>query len=404
MRRRSAIQFFALIALILAAGYYFIAVNPLTQHLRYGLDLKGGVSATYQAVPTPGAPVNAQAMQRAMEILSFRVNSLGVTEPVIQQVGSDRITVELPGVKNPEQALQFLGKTALLQIKSPTGQVLLTGADLSNAQAAIVQGQNVVELTFSPKGAAIFRQATTQYLGQQLPIYLDGKLLEAPVVKSVIPNGQAELTGGFSTLKQAQQMALLLQSGALPVKLKVLDVRTVSATLGAAQVKASEVAAEIAILLIALVMVLWYRLAGLVADIALVIYMFLILGALWAIHATITVPGIAGLILSVGMAVDANVIIFARVREEIAVNGKTPRAAVAAGFRHAIRAILDSHVTTFVSSLILFFMGSGEVKGFALTLMIGTAISLFTAVTVTGVVIRWVAEAGWAESRPLFVG
>ncbi|MCL6563654.1 MAG: protein translocase subunit SecD [Firmicutes bacterium] len=404
MRTRSMIQFFALIALILVAGYYFIAINPLTNHLRYGLDLKGGVSATYQAVPTPGAPVNAAAMQRAMEILSFRVNSLGVTEPVIQQIGSDRITVELPGVKDPEQALQFLGKTALLQIKSPTGQVLLTGADLSNAQAAISQGQNVVELTFSPKGAAIFKDATTKYLGQQLPIYLDGKLLEAPVVKSVIPNGQAELTGGFATLKDAQQMALLLQSGALPVKLTVLNVRTVSATLGQAQVQASKVAAEIAILLIALVMVLWYRLAGFVADIALIIYMFLILGALWAIHATVTVPGIAGLILSVGMAVDANVIIFARVREEMAVNGRTPRAAVAAGFRHAIRAILDSHVTTFVSSLILFFLGSGEVKGFALTLMIGTAISLFTAVTVTGVVIRWVAEAGWAERRALFVG
>lgn len=404
MRQRSMIKFFSLVAVLLAASYYFIFVNPMTNHLRYGLDLKGGVTATYQAEPTPGAPVNASAMARAMEIMSFRINSLGVTEPVIQQVGSNRITIDLPGVKNPEQALSFLGKTALLQIKDPSGKtVLLSGGDLVKAQASISQGQDVVNLTFNAAGAKKFKDATTKYLGKKLPIYLDGKLLEAPVVQSVIPNGQAMLTGGFSTLKQAQKMALLLQSGSLPVKLKVLSVRTVSATLGKAAVHASQMAAEIAILLIALAMVLWYRLAGFVADLALAVYMFLMFGALWAIHATITVPGIAGIILSVGMAVDANVIIYSRVREEI-MNGKTPRAAVAAGFRHAIRAILDSHVTTFISSLILFILGSGEVKGFALTLMIGTAISLFTAVTISGIVIRWIADAGWARVRSVFVG
>ncbi len=403
MRRRSTILLAVVVAVLIAAGYYFSILNPITRHLTYGLDLKGGVTATYQAEPTPGAPVNSQTMARAMQIMSFRVNSLGVSEPVVQQVGSNRITIDLPGVKNPEQALAFLGKTALLQIKSPTGQVLLTGNDLKTAAGAISQGQNVVELTFDAKGTTLFRQATTKYLGKTLPIYLDGKLLEAPTVSQVIPNGQAQMTGGFKTLKDAQRMALLLQSGALPVNLKVLDVRTVSATLGQAAVQASKLAATIAIVLIALAMVVWYRLAGVVADIALFVYLNLILGALWALHAVVTVPGIAGIILSVGMAVDANVIIFSRVREEI-LNGKTPRASVAAGFRHAIRAILDSHVTTFVSSLILFYLGSGEVRGFALTLMIGTVISLFTAVSVTGVVIRWVADAGWAKVRQVFVG
>ncbi len=403
MRQRSRVQFFALIAVLLAAIYYFTMVNPMASHLRYGLDLKGGVTATYQAESSPGAPVNSNTMARAMEIMSFRVNALGVSEPLIQQVGNNRIMIDLPGVKNPEQALHYLGQTSQLVIKSPKGAILLTGADLSNAQAAIVNGSYVVNLTFNARGTQLFREATTKYLGKPLPIYLNGKLVEAPYVKSVISNGQAQMTGNFTSLKQAQQTALLLQSGALPVNLKVLDVRTVSATLGAASVRASKVAAMIAVALIAVIMVVWYRLSGFVADIALAIYLLLILGALWAIHAVITVPGIAGIILSVGMAVDANVIIFSRVREEI-LNGKTPRASVAAGFRHAIRAILDSHVTTFVSSLILFYLGSGEVRGFALTLMIGTVISLFTAVSVTGVVIRWVADAGWAKVRQVFVG
>lgn len=403
MRQRSRIVLFALVAIIVVAGYYFSVMNPITRHLSYGLDLKGGVTATYQAEPSPGAPVNAQAMARAMQIMSFRVNSLGVSNPVVQQAGTNRILIDLPGVKNPEQALKFLGQTALLQIKSPSNKVLLTGSDLSSAVAAIQNGQNVVSLTFNSKGTTLFRQATTKYLNQPLPIYMDGKLIEAPRVQSVIPDGKAVLTGGFTTLKQAQHMALLLQSGALPVSLKVLSVRTVSATLGHASIVASKLAAAIAIGLIALFMVLWYRVAGLMADIALAVYLFLLTGALWGIHATITVPGIAGIILSVGMAVDANVIIFSRVREEM-VAGKTPRASIEAGFRHAIRAILDSNATTFISAMILFFMGSGEVKGFALTLMIGIVISLFTAVIVTRAFIRLLADAGWAGRRAIFVG
>ncbi len=403
MRQRSVATLVALVAILFVAGYYFAVMNPVTNHLKYGLDLKGGVTATYQAEPSPGAPVTKQAMARAMEILSYRIDKLGVTEPVVQQVGQNRIMVQLPGVKDPEQALHYLGQTALLQIKSPSGQVLLTGKDLSNAVAAISQGQYVVNLTFNAQGTTLFRRATKKYLGQVLPIYLDGKLLEAPRVNDVIPNGQAELTGGFTSLKQAQRMALLLQSGALPVSLKVLDVRTISATLGHASILASKRAAAIAMVMIAVFMMMWYRLAGFFADIALGVYLFLLLGALWAIHATITVPGIAGMILSMGMAVDANVIIFSRVREEM-MAGKTPRAAIEAGFRNAIRAILDSNATTFISALILFFLGSGEVKGFALTLMIGIVISLFTAVIVTREFLRLVADAGWARVRAIFVG
>lgn len=405
MRQRSILALVALVAVLIVAGGYFSVINPITKHLHYGLDLRGGITATYQAEPTPGAPVNKTAMAKAMEILSFRVNKLGVSEPVIQQVGPRRITVDLAGVKNPEQALHYLGETAILQIKSPTGKVLVTGTELSNATGGIDSqtGQYVVFLTFNSRGAAAFKAATTKYLHKQLPIYLSGKLVESPTVNSVVPDGKGELSGGFANLKQAQKTALLLQSGALPVKLKVLSVETISATLGHQSVVASERAAAIAIALIGLAMIFWYRLAGLFADIALGAYAFLLLGALWAVHATITIPGIAGIILSMGMAVDANVIIFSRVREEM-VAGKTPRAAIEVGFRNAIRAIMDSNATTLISAIILFFLGSGDVKGFALTLMIGIVISLVTAVVLTRQFIRLVADAGWARVRALFVG
>lgn len=404
MRQRSMATLLALIAVIILAGSYFSVINPMTNHLKYGLDLKGGVTATYQAEPTPGAPVNKNAMAKVKQILSYRVNKLGVSEPVIQQVGPTRITADLPGVKNPEQALHYLGQTALLQIKDPTSKhVLLTGRDLTSATAGIAQGQYVVNLTFNAQGTKLFAAATKKYLGKPLPIYLDGKELEAPTVKNVIATGKAELYGSFSTLKKAQKTALLLQSGALPVKLKVLSVETISATLGHQSIVASERAAGIAIILIALAMIFWYRLAGLLADIALAVYAFLLLGGLWAIHATVTIPGIAGIILSMGMAVDANVIIFSRVREEM-VAGKTPRAAIEVGFRNAIRAIMDSNATTFIAAIILFFLGSGSVKGFALTLMIGIVISLFTAVILTRQFIRLAADAGWARLRAVFVG
>lgn len=404
MRQRSLFALVALVVVIIVAGGYFSVFNPITKHLQYGLDLRGGVSATYQAEPSPGAPVNSESMSRAMAILSYRVNKLGVSEPVIEKVGKNRITVELAGVKDPEQALSYLGQTALLQIKDPSGkQVLLTGTDLATATGALQGGQPVVDLSFNAKGTRLFRQATTKYLNQPLPIYLNGKLVEAPTVRSVIPDGQAVLKGGFSSLKAAQKTALLLQSGALPVKLKVLSVQTISASLGHQSIQASKVAAAIAIVVIAVAMIFWYRLAGLLADIALGVYAFLLLGALWGVHATITIPGIAGIILSMGMAVDANVIIFSRVREEM-VQGKTPRAAIESGFRNAIRAIMDSNATTLISAIILFFLGSGSVKGFALTLMIGIVISVFTAVVLTRQMIRWAADAGWARIRAVFVG
>jgi preprotein translocase subunit SecD len=405
--QRARALLIGIVVIILGAAYYFAAINPITSYLHYGLDFVGGVQAVFQAEPTPGAPVTPEAMNRLQALEQNRVNQLGVSEAVLQIVGSNRLSVQLPGVKNQEQALKILGETALLQIKTPNSkQVIVSGSELSSAQAGISQASNppyVIDLTFNAKGTKAFAAATKKYLGKPLPIYLNGKLIEAPVVQNVIPNGQAQLSGGFQSLKQAQQTALLLQSGALPVNLKVLSLNTISATLGKQSVKASEMAALLAVILIGVFMVVWYRLAGLLADIALLIYMFLLLGALVGLHAVLTLPGVAGMILSAGMAVDANVIIFSRTREEM-MAGKTPRAAIEAGFRHAIRAIIDSHATAFLAGIILFVLGSGEVKGFALTLMVGVAISLFTAVMVTHEFTRLAADAGWAKVRTIFVG
>jgi preprotein translocase subunit SecD len=409
MRQRARKLLVTILVLLGFAGFYFVHVNPITRHLQYGLDFRGGVEVQYQATPLPGQQITPQAMQRLLALIGERANKLGVSEPVIQQMGSTRLMVQLPGIKSQEQALHYLGETASLEIMDPTGKhVLLTGADLSSAMAVIDQQADpadpyVIYLTFNARGTKAFAAATQKYDQQRLPIYLNGKLLEAPRVNNVITNGKATLTGGFSTLKRAQTMALLLQSGALPVNLKVLDVRTVSPTLGAASVRASKLAAALAVSLIGIFMVVWYRVAGLLANVALMVYLLALLAALAALNATITLPGVAGMILSAGMAVDANVIIFSRVREEMA-TGKTPRLSVELGFRHAIRAIIDSNATTFLAGFLLFVLGSGEVKGFAITLMVGIVISLFTAVFITRELIRLAADAGWARIRTIFIG
>ncbi|MGC8486806.1 MAG: preprotein translocase subunit SecD [Clostridia bacterium] len=328
MRRRARGVLLIIFVLLGIGGFYFVQVNPITRHLHYGLDFRGGVEVEFRAVQAAGAPIDSNTMQRTLTLMSLRANKLGVADPVIQQVGAHRIMVQLPGIKSQEQALHYLGETASLEIKDPTGrQILVTGGDFSSATAEIApspgQSPYVIRLTFNAKGTRAFAAATRKYFGQRLGIYLNGKLLEAPTVEYVSTTGKATLTG-FTSLKQVQTMALLLQSGALPVNLKVLDVRTVSPTLGVASVRASKMAAGLSLLLIGSFMVVWYRVAGLLADVALGIYMFLVLGALSALHATITLPGVAGMILSAGMAVDANVIIFSRVREEM-MAGKSPR-------------------------------------------------------------------------------
>lgn len=349
-----------------------------------GLDLQGGVHVVLEARETPQAPVNHETMERAIAVVERRVNALGVAEPLIQREGARRIVVQLPGVTDQAQAIDVIGRTAQLEIKNPQGVTVLTGADLQDARLGRDDlGRWTVDVTFTPEGARKFARLTTQYVGQPIPHTLDGELLVNPVVQEPITQGTGQISGGF-TMEEARELAILLRAGSLPVPLDVVEIRNVGPTLGRESIDASLKAGILGLVLVVVYMLTYYRLPGLVADMALVVYGLLTLALLSALHATLTLPGVAGLILSVGMAVDANVIIFERIRDELRA-GKRLRAGIDAGFQRSLGAILDANITTLITALILFYFGTGPVRGFAVTLGLGILVSMFTALVVT----RW---------------
>ncbi len=379
---------------VAAAVFYFFGANPLLDHITQGLDLQGGLYVIFQAEPTASSPVTPQAMQTAVQVMNYRVNALGVSEPQIQQAGSNQIIVQLPGVKNADQALQTIGQTGLLEFRQSNGKtVITTGADLTNAQAQLgTNNAAQVALQFNAVGAKAIAAYTAANIGKTMPIYLDNKLIESPTIQGAIPNGQGVITN-MGTLQQAQALAVELNSGALPVALKVVEDNTVSATLGATSVSQSKTAAAIAVILIVAFMLTLYRIPGWWADFALAVYAMALLGVLIAIHATLTLPGITGLILSVGVAVDSNIIIFERIKEELR-NGRTMRSALEEGFRNGLRAVYDTHATALISSAVLFWLGTGPIRGFAVTVGVGLLISLTTAVTFTKFILVKLVDAG----------
>ncbi len=400
MRGRGIIGLIVIVVVVAAIYGYFTAVSPITNYVKEGLDLKGGVHVVLQATK----PATHADMQKAETIIAYRANKLGISEPSIQLQGSNQIIVDLAGVKNQQQAIKMIGQTAQLEFKGPNGKVILTGKDLTSASAALDQSQGpIVNLQFNAEGTKLFAAATKQYIGQVISIYLDNSLIEAPKVDSVIPNGQAMISGGFSSLTQAQQTADLLNSGALPIPMRIIDAQTVSPTLGQDSIHASAVAILIAMALIVLVMLGIYRYAGLIADIALAIYLLLVVGALVAFGAVLTLPGIAGIILSAAIAVDANVIIFARIRDELRA-GRTLGAAIDHGFKNALRAIMDSNVSTVIAAAVLYYFGTGEVRGFAVTLIIGVLASFVTAVGVTRYLLRLSEDTMLVRNQKLFLG
>lgn len=367
------------ILLVAAAAVAVLYTTPI----RWGLDLQGGVQVVLEAQDVQGVQVTESLIDRAQAVIERRVNGLGVAEPVIQRQGDRRIIVELPGVHDHEQAIQVIGKTALLEFKDPAGNTVFTGSELRSATLTTDEyGRPAVSIELSRQGAARFAELTARYLHTSpLPIVLDGEVLVAPVPQSVINDGRAVITGNF-TLEEARNLAILLQSGALPVPLEVMEVRNVGPVLGRESVQKSLVAGIVGVALIAAYMVLYYRLPGGVADVALALYVVVLLGLLVGLRATLTLPGLAGFVLSLGMAVDANVIIFERVREELRA-GKRLRAAMDAGWKRAFVAIFDANVTTLISAVILMYFGTGPVRGFAVTLSLGILVSMFTAVVVT---------------------
>lgn len=360
---------------------------PFTNLIRQGLDLKGGVYVVLEAVDTPEAPVTDERVKQAMAIIENRVNAFGVAEPIIQLQGTRRIIVELAGVSDPDEAVRNLIKTAYLEFKTEDGKTVLTGRQLKTAQEGTGPGgQPEVNLEFEPDGAKIFADVTAANVGKKIIILLDGVVVQSPTVREAIPSGKAQISP-YESLEEAHNIAILLRSGALPVKVDVMEKRTVGPTLGADSLHKSVAAGLAGIGVIFLFMIGYYRVPGLVANLALIIYTLIVLMIFAALHVTMTLPGVAGFLLSMGMAVDTNIIIFERLKEELWA-GKTLRSAIDAGFKRAFVAVLDSHVTTLIAGMILYYFGTGPIKGFGITLSIGVIASLFTAVAMT----RWILQ------------
>ena len=357
-----------------------------------------------------------KVVDQSIEIVRRRIDELGTKEPVIQRQGTDRIVVQLPGLQNPEYVKTLLGKTAKLSfhmvdsrstaadarrgklgsssrlIKGEGGETyvisrkpVVGGENLVDAQAAFQEGQPVVSFKFNTIGGKKFGEATKNNIGERLAIVLDNEVISAPVVQSAITGGSGIISGNF-TLESANDLALLLRSGALPAPLEVLDERTVGEGLGSDSIREGITSSIIGLIAVIVFMVLAYGLFGIFTTVTVLMNLFLMLGALSFMGATLTLPGIAGIILTIGMAVDANVLIFERMREEVK-NGRSTKDAAEAGFTEAWGTIVDSNLTTLVAAFVLFYFGTGPVRGFAVTLAIGIATSMFTSVTVTRLII-----------------
>lgn len=369
---------------------------PLWKKINRGLDLQGGIHVVMDAVDTPDLPATDAAVRQARDVIERRVNGLGIAEPIIQLQGNRRILVELAGVKDPEEALKAIGRTALLEFRDTAGNLIINGNDLNSADVAFEQNnQPVVKLNLKPEGKTKFAAATTANIGKPILILLDGQVYQQPTVS------QGGLTDpiitGYGTVEEAQAIAVALNSGALPVKLQVSEVRAVSGTLGADSIHRSMTAGIIGAALVILIMLSVYRLSGLVANFCLAIYALIVLGVMVAMHATLTLPGIAGFILSIGMAVDANVITYERIREEIRL-GKTVKAGIDTGYNQAMRTIVDSNLTTLIAAAVLMYFGTGPIRGFAVTLSIGVIASMVTAVVISRFILTNMARAGMVRN------
>lgn len=356
------------------------------RNIKLGLDLAGGVSITYQVEdenPT------AEQMSDTIYKLQLRVEQYS-TEASVYQEGDDRISIEIPGVTDANQILDELGKPGSLEFQTSDGESVITGADVQTA--SVQSGQDdmgnaeySVELVLNDEGTQKFADATEANIGQPISIIYDGETISSPTVQSAITGGTAYITGNF-TYEEADNLASTIRIGGLQLELKELRSNVVGAQLGEEAISTSLMAGVIGFGLVFIFMICVYYLPGLAAGIALVIYTELVLVILNAFNVTLTLPGIAGIVLSIGMAVDANVIIFARVREEMA-RGKSIKNALKAGFQKAMSAIIDGNVTTLIAAAVLWFMGSGTVKGFAQTLAIGIVVSLFTALVITRIIV-----------------
>lgn len=383
MQRNTSFAIIAAIVLAIGLLVYFV-YQPMLKNINLGLDLRGGLRVVLEAQETEGEKVTPDTIQKAVGILRTRVDALGVKETALYPQGDKRVVIEIAGEKDPEAAVNILKNTAQLQFIDEAGNVLLTGKNLKNADARVRQdgsGEAEILLEFDQEGARLFGKATTENVGKPIIIVIDKKAISAPTVEEPILDGNAVITGSY-TAKEAQDQAVLLRSGALPVSFDVMEKRSIGPTLGADSLDKSVKAGLIGLIAVLIFMIGYYRLPGIIADLSLVLYTVLVLGAMVALDAVLTLPGIAGLALSIGMAVDANVIIYERIKEELRY-GKTLVAAIDSGFKRAFTTILDANVTTLITAGVLMYFGTGPIKGFAVTLSIGIVASMLVALTFT---------------------
>ncbi|MCX5696529.1 MAG: protein translocase subunit SecD, partial [Candidatus Omnitrophica bacterium] len=440
MERKLLYKIVSILGIVGLCAYFAF---PLQKRINLGLDLKGGMHLLLK-VDTSKLPekAKADACDRALEVIRNRIDAFGVREPSIQKQGIDEIVVQLPGITERERAIELIGKTALMEFKLvsddteklkqalagtvPEGFELkytkddtapllleknaaLTGDAISNASVhfdSSAFNEPVVSLELNSEGAKKFAELTAANVGKRLAIVLDGKIQSAPNIREAIPSGQAQITGRF-TMEEAQDLALVLRVGALPAPMYIEEERTVGPLLGQDSINKGIKASIIGVLLVFVFMAGYYFLAGILNDIALILNLVIILGSLGflplvfpGVSATLTLPGIAGIALALGMAVDANVLINERIREEL-LSGKTLRAAIGLGYDRAFSAIFDSNLTTVLAAVFLFMFGTGPIRGFAVTLIIGLCASMFTAIVVTRTIFEVLLHYNWIKSLPM---
>lgn len=378
-------------------------VDSVKDALKYGLDINGGVYVVMEAQTDLTGDELAELMDQTRAVLDNRVNQMGVAESSVTIEGDKRLRVEIPGVDNAEEAIEAIGRTAKLTFILADGTIVVDGSNVKDAQIATDGSNYKILLEFDSEGAGLFEEGTRKalsgevtssidgVLSNQIAIVLDNEIITHPEVQNVISGGNCEITGNYSK-EEASTTAALIRGGALPVELVEIQSSVQTATIGADALDKSIVAGAIGLGIVFVLMLVFYGMLGLIADIALLLYVVLFLWAMVGMGVVLTLPGIAALILSIGMAVDANVIIFARIKEEIAA-GKSIRVAVDAGFKNALTTVLDAQITTLIAAVVLFEVGTTSVKGFALTLMIGIVFSIFTAVVVTQLFISLLASS-----------
>jgi preprotein translocase subunit SecD len=391
MRNKKAhIVIIVIFIIIIGVSIYYI--YPVNSSIKLGLDLKGGTQIVLKPTLQGEDEVTEESLDQAMLIIMDRIDKLGISEPLVTRDYSNNIIIQLPGVDDPNRAIEVIGKTAQLEFRilesvdEDTGEVnlgptLMTGDKLAKAGAGYdPNGRIIVKMSFTTEGQEIFEKITSENIGKQLAIVLDGEIKSAPVIRTEI-TGDAVIEG-IDGLDEAKDIALVLETGALPVNLKIEESSTVGPSLGRDSLEKGLYAGIIGLSLIIIFMAAFYRGLGLISIIGIFVYILIFWGILAGIDAAITLPGIAGIILTIGMAVDANVIIFERIKEEIR-KDKSARVAIGEGFKNGMRTIIDANVTTLITAAALYRFGTGPIRGFAVTLSLGVIISMLTSLVLT---------------------